>query len=168
MAVQLLVCNFLKVFSFAKSFTVDVGLGSNEAIDKSGSIITLKPVKLKTISSTLTNYFSKAPLGGPHPRSMKVTLNYAHRIFSKLKVSPTCPQGLGRGYYFMPFSVLPWQIPENIYLFKVNSRNSSKRCEMCSTLRIKTPEWRRSDVFIIIVEHISHLFLLFLLFILNK
>ena len=91
MAIQSLVFNFLKIFSFAKSFTIYVGLGSNEAIDKNGSIITLKPVKLKTISSTLTNYFSKAPFGGPHPRSMEITLNYAYKIFSKLKISPTCP-----------------------------------------------------------------------------
>ena len=77
MAIQLLVFKFLKVFYFAKSFTIDVGLGSNEAIDKNGSIITLEPVKLNTISSTLTNYFNKAPLGGPHPRSMKITPNYA-------------------------------------------------------------------------------------------
>ena len=28
----------------------------------------------------------------------------------------------------------------NIYLFKVNNRNSRKRCEICSKLKIKTPE----------------------------
>ena len=30
--------------------------------------------------------------------------------------------------------------PVNIYLFKLNNRNSRKRCEMCSKLTIKTPE----------------------------
>ena len=30
--------------------------------------------------------------------------------------------------------------PANIYLFKVNNRNTRKRCEICSTLTIKTPE----------------------------
>ena len=29
--------------------------------------------------------------------------------------------------------------PVNIYLFKVNNRNTRKRCEICSNLTIKTP-----------------------------
>ena len=29
--------------------------------------------------------------------------------------------------------------PANIYLFKVNNRNTRKRCEICSKLTIKTP-----------------------------
>ena len=53
--------------------------------------------------------------------------------------------------------------PANIYLFKVNNRNSRKRCEICSKLTIKTP-----GVFIVNFKHISHLFLLFLLLTLNK
>ena len=32
--------------------------------------------------------------------------------------------------------------PGNIYLFKLNSRNTRKRCEICSKLTIKTPERR--------------------------
>ena len=42
-------------------------------------------------------------------------------------------------------------IPENIYLLKVNYRNTKKRYEICLKLTIKTPErrrWCRSDVFI--------------------
>ena len=31
-------------------------------------------------------------------------------------------------------------IPANIYLFKVNNKNTRKRCEICSKLTIKTPE----------------------------
>ena len=31
-------------------------------------------------------------------------------------------------------------IVANIYLFKVNNRNTKKRCEICSELTIKTPE----------------------------
>ena len=61
--------------------------------------------------------------------------------------------------------------PANIYLFKVNNRNTRKRCDICSKLTIKTPEqrhWRRSDVFIVNFERISYLFLLFLLLNLNK
>ena len=34
--------------------------------------------------------------------------------------------------------------PANIYLFKVNNRNTRKRCEICSKLTIKTPERRQS------------------------
>ena len=30
--------------------------------------------------------------------------------------------------------------PANIYLFKVNSKISRKRCEICSKLTMKTPE----------------------------
>ena len=57
--------------------------------------------------------------------------------------------------------------PADIYLFKVNKRNTKKRCEICSALTIKTPE-RLSTVFIVNFGHISHLFLVFLLFTLNK
>ena len=54
----------------------------------------------------------------------------------------------------------------NIYLFKINKRNSIKRREICSKLTIKTPErpqWPRSSVFVINLENFSHLFLVFLL-----
>ena len=60
--------------------------------------------------------------------------------------------------------------PVGIYLLKVNNRNIRIRCEICSTLTIKTPEqrkWRRSDVFIVKFVHISHLVLVFLLLTLN-
>ena len=33
--------------------------------------------------------------------------------------------------------------PANIYLFKVNNRNTRKRCEICSKLTIKTLERRQ-------------------------
>ena len=44
-------------------------------------------------------------------------------------------------------------IPTNIYLFKVNNRNTSKKYEICSKLTIKTLEWHRdvaSDYLIIL------------------
>ena len=47
--------------------------------------------------------------------------------------------------------------PSNIYLFRVNGRNTWKMFEMYSKLTIKTPErhhWRRSGVFIVRFEHI--------------
>ena len=57
--------------------------------------------------------------------------------------------------------------PTNIYLFTVNNSNTRKRCEICSTLTIKTSE-QLSTVFIVNLEHISHLFLVFLLLTLIK
>ena len=57
--------------------------------------------------------------------------------------------------------------PENIYLFKISSRNTTKKCEICSKLTIKTVE-RRSGVFIATFEHILHLFLVLLLFSMNR
>ena len=50
----------------------------------------------------------------------------------------------------------------NIYLLIVNNSNIRKRCEICSKLRIKTPE-RRSSFLIVNFEHISHFFLVFVL-----
>ena len=58
----------------------------------------------------------------------------------------------------------------NIYFFKVNNRNTRRRCEICSKLTIRTPEWRQWCLSGAIVnfEHILHLLLLFLLLTLNK
>ena len=53
----------------------------------------------------------------------------------------------------------------NIYLLKVNNRNTKKRCELCSKLTIKTLERHdvvRSDVFIVNFENIFTPFLVFL------
>ena len=58
--------------------------------------------------------------------------------------------------------------PANIYLLKVNNRNTRKRYEICLKLTIKAPERRRSGAFIVNFEHNSHLSLLFLLLTLNK
>ena len=54
----------------------------------------------------------------------------------------------------------------NIYLLKVNDRDTRKRCEICSKLTIKSPEWRHwrySVVFIVNFEYISHIFLVLLM-----
>ena len=56
--------------------------------------------------------------------------------------------------------------PVNIYLFKINNRNTRKRCQKCLKLTIKTPErrhWYHFGVFIVNFEHISHLFAVSLL-----
>ena len=55
--------------------------------------------------------------------------------------------------------------------WKSNNRNTRKRCEISSTLIIKTPVrslWRHSGVVNINFEHISYCFLVFLLLTLNK
>ena len=52
------------------------------------------------------------------------------------------------------------------YTFKVNNRNTRKRCEICSKITIKIPErrqWLRSGIFIANFEHILHIALVFLL-----
>ena len=47
-------------------------------------------------------------------------------------------------------------LPANIYVLKINNKNTRERCEMCSKLTIKTPEQRRrSGVFIVNCKHIS-------------
>ena len=54
--------------------------------------------------------------------------------------------------------------PVNTYLFKINNRNTRKRCEICSKLTIKTIERHHcylSGVFIVNFEHASLLFLVF-------
>ena len=48
-------------------------------------------------------------------------------------------------------------LPCNIYLFKVNKRNTRKRCEIWLMLTIR----HRSDVFTVNFEHISPRFLVF-------
>ena len=56
-------------------------------------------------------------------------------------------------------------------MFKVNTRNTRTRSEICSKLTIKVPErrqWRRSGVFVVNLEHISHLVLVFLVLTLNR
>ena len=49
-------------------------------------------------------------------------------------------------------------------MFKVNNRNTRKRCEICSKLIIKTPE----GIFIVNFGRVSHLFLVLLFLTLNK
>ena len=80
-------------------------------------------------------------------------------------------------YNFIVMVIFLWNllkywrdIPVNIYLFKVNNRNTRKRCKISSKLTIKIPErghWRHTVVFIVNFEHISYLFLQFLLLILR-
>ena len=56
--------------------------------------------------------------------------------------------------------------PTGNYMFKVNSRNSRTKCEICFTFTIKTPEQRHLrlfGVFIVVFEHISLLVLVFFL-----
>ena len=51
---------------------------------------------------------------------------------------------LGRNILSCAVHWVAWKKrPTNIYLFKVNNRNTIKRCEICSKLKIKTPERRK-------------------------
>ena len=51
----------------------------------------------------------------------------------------------------------------DIYLLKVNNRNTRIRCEICSKLTIKTPARRHWRLFVDSFERNSHLVLVFLL-----
>ena len=71
--------------------------------------------------------------------------------------------------------VMSWRaLQVSNYFFKVNSRNTRTRCEICSKLTIKTPERRqwhqlhRFDVFIFNFEHISLSVVIFLLLTLSQ
>ena len=71
----------------------------------------------------------------------------------------------------MLYSSLLYAYSAKIYLFKVNNKNTRKKCEICSKLTLKTPERcqrRLSVAFVVNFEHISHLLLMFLLLTLNK
>ena len=51
-------------------------------------------------------------------------------------------------------------MPASIYLFKFNNGNTSKKCEICLKLKMKTPERRhvrRSVVLIVNFEHITYI-----------
>ena len=67
-----------------------------------------------------------------------------------------------------PLNSYLWpNFPVSFYLFKVNNRNSRKRCEICSKLTTKIPKRRhrhRSSVFIFNVQQFLHHSLVFLLF----
>ena len=61
--------------------------------------------------------------------------------------------------------------PTDIYLFKVNNKNTKTMCEICSKLTMKKTERcykRRSNVFFVNYEHISHIVLVLLLLTLKK
>ena len=61
--------------------------------------------------------------------------------------------------------------PAGYYTFKINSRNTITRCEICSKLTIKTPEQchgRHSGVFIFNFERVPHLVLVLLLLTLSR
>ena len=48
--------------------------------------------------------------------------------------------------------ILKISLSANIYLFKVNNRNTRKMCKICSKLTIKTLQqhsWHRSNIFIV-------------------
>ena len=52
-----------------------------------------------------------------------------------------------------------WQA--NMYLFKSNNINAGKRCETCSELTVKTPEWRHWGRFGVFIVKVSTFFYCF-------
>ena len=57
---------------------------------------------------------------------------------------------------FCLFCISPF--PANIYLFRLDNRNATKKCEICSKLIIKTlkrRKWRLCGDYIVNFEHIS-------------
>ena len=53
---------------------------------------------------------------------------------------------LGTATYQLEYNIkLKANFPANIYLFKINNRNTRKRCEICSKITIKAPD-HRGDV----------------------
>ena len=59
----------------------------------------------------------------------------------KFKLDKYC--GLDKFFRMSQFSIYKMEISANIYLFKVNDRNTIKKCEICSKLTIKKTEWRQ-------------------------
>ena len=96
------------------------------------------------------------------PPIVPVAFNFS-QTFLRAAWSNAC--GVQQVFYNIKLSTV------NIYLLKVNNRNTRKRCEICLKLTIKTAErrhWGCSGVFIVIAENISHLFLVFLLLTLTR
>ena len=65
------------------------------------------------------------------------------------------------GFLSIVASIWIRAVPANIYLLKVNNRNTIRRCEICLKLTIKTPDlrqWRRSGVFIVTLNILHTLF----------
>ena len=63
---------------------------------------------------------------------------------------------------------LTFSNPTGKYMLKVNNKSLILLYWLSSKLIIKTPEWRRSGVFIVNFEHISNLVLVFILLTLNR
>ena len=97
------------------------------------------------VSSSQNNYIREGLNGGFHSneRSKKLSMN-------QLQISH-------------PFRKVTLN-PANIYLLKVNHRNSRKRYEICSKLTMKTPKWLhwpRYGVFkLLLTLNIFHTFFL--------
>ena len=69
-------------------------------------------------------------------------------------------------FYWLCVHQIPWPSLTNIYLFKVNNRNTRKRIEISSKLTIKTSKhchWCLYGVFIVNFKHFATFFLKFLL-----
>ena len=76
----------------------------------------------------------------------RVTIKLPDELFNMFKVMTKSPGETKmrsfRCLYWELITHQPNQLPANIYLFKVNNKNTRKRCEICSQLTIKTPDRR--------------------------
>ena len=80
-------------------------------------------------------------------------------VWSKSESSSLFCLEISKCLYFKPFHTL-WKlwwhhVLDNIYLFKVNNRNTTKKFKTCVELTIKTPErrhWRRSSVLLVTLK----------------
>ena len=51
--------------------------------------------------------------------------------------------GVSEDFVYLLETIILRDTPANIYLLKVNNRNTRKRCEICSKFTLKTPERRQ-------------------------
>ena len=102
-----------------------------------------------------TSIFVNRPFFGWSFREKKLYSCFRHILFK---------QFVSINYELNSFfsSISVNHFPASIYLLKGNNRNTRARCEICSKLTIKTPEWRQkltlktpfSSVSIVNFEHV--------------
>ena len=84
-------------------------------------------------------------------RTIKTSVNQRKSLIlnknrnSKYKVSDSVTKVLTIKTLIQLLEVISKLIPANVCLLNVNNRNTSKRCEMCSKLTIKTLERRNIE-----------------------
>ena len=75
--------------------------------------------------------------------ALKQGLNTSRSYQKQTNLIQSISQNINKDCHFLATLSFSSQIPSDIYLFKVNNRNTTKRYEICSKLTIKTPERRQ-------------------------